>query len=143
MITFRNCILIFIFFSFFCNCKTIEAGIDTKTKVRYIEIYESICCPRDYKHDNHLNVYIKDFEDKNNVILKSNFKLPLGREGETAYFLSLESLSFELQEKFVNERIKTLKAGDKSIINHLKKTITIKQALKMWENKSINNLIKI
>jgi hypothetical protein len=66
----------------------------------------------------------------------------LGREGEAAYFLSLQNISSELQEKFVNERLETLKANDTSVISHLKKPIKIKEALKMWENISMNNLIK-
>jgi|TARA_B110000240_G_scaffold17358_1_gene17750 hypothetical protein len=47
-----------------------------------------------------------------------------------------------LQEKFVDERIKTLKTADKSIINHLKKPILIKEAFKIWENKAMNSLLK-
>jgi hypothetical protein len=105
-------------------------------------MYESICCPRDYKHDTPLKAYIKTFETQNKVSLKSNFKLSLGREGETAYFLSLENISSKLREKFVNERIETLKKDDKSIINHLEKPISIEEALKMWENISTKKLIK-
>lgn len=135
----------FILFSHNYNCKTTTTNleIDSETKIRYIEMYESICCPRDYKHDNHLINYIKSFEYTNNVSLNSNFKLPLGREGEAAYFLSLENLSLELQVKFINERLITLKTNDKSILNHLKNPISINQALKSWENISIINLIKI
>lgn len=145
MILLRNFIRIiaFAFFFIISSCKTTEAGIKIKTKVRYIEMYESICCPRDYKHDTNIKDYIKNFENKNNVVLKSNFKISLGREGEAAYFLCLENLSIELQEKFVDQRIKTLKTDDKSIINHLKKPILIKEALKMWENKAMNSLIKL
>jgi hypothetical protein len=47
-----------------------------------------------------------------------------------------------LQEKFVDERIKTLKTADKSIINNLKKPILIKEALKIWKNKAMNSLLK-
>ncbi len=134
--------IVFAFFIIILSCKTTEAGVDTKTKVRYIEIYGSICCPRDYKHDNSLRQYIKNFENKNNVVLKANFILPLGREGEAGFFLSLEKLSRNLQKKFVNERLNQLKTNDKSAVNHLKKPIYIKQALTMWDNSSINNLIK-
>ncbi len=106
-------------------------------------MYESVCCPRDYKHDNNLMNYIETFENKNDVKLASNFKLSLGREGEAAYFISLENLSSALQEKFINERLKTLKIDDKSVINHLKNPISINKALEMWENISLNKLIKI
>jgi hypothetical protein len=139
---FRNFILTTAFFFLISSCKTTEAGINIRTKVRYIEMYESICCPRDYKHDNNIKEYINNFENKNSVDLKSNFKMSLGREGEAAYFLSLSNLSKELREQFVNERTKTLKTDDKSIISHLKKPILIKEALKMWENKAMNSLIK-
>lgn len=106
-------------------------------------MYESVCCPRDYKHDNNLLLYIKSFETENKVKLESNFKLQLGKEGEAAYFLSLENISKELQEKFVGERLKALKKDDKSVINHLKNPISINKALEMWENESLNKLIKI
>lgn len=129
------------------NCKTkattTDLDINSETKIRYIEMYGSLCCPRDSKYDNHLNKYIKTFENEYHVNLESNFKLRLGKEGEAAYFLSLENLSLELQEKFVKQRLEIIKTNDKSIINHLETPITIKQALRPWENKSINNLIKI
>ena len=129
------------------SCKTITADksleIDGETKIRYIEMYESVCCPRDYKHDDNLMNYIKSFETENKIKLESNFKLQLGREGEAAYFISLENLSEYLQEKFVNERLKKIKTDDKSVINYLKNPISINKALMMWENTSVNSLIKI
>lgn len=106
-------------------------------------MYESVCCPRDYKHDDNLMNYIKSFETENKIKLESNFKLQLGREGEAAYFISLENLSKKLQEKFVNERLKKIKSDDKSVIHDLKNPITLNKALEMWENTSINRLIKI
>ena len=106
-------------------------------------MYESVCCPRDYKHDDNLMNYIKSFETENKIKLESNFKLQLGREGEAAYFISLENLSEYLQEKFVNERLKKIKTDDKSVINYLKNPISINKALMMWENTSVNSLIKI
>ena len=119
-----------------------EAKIESETKIRYIEMYESICCPRDYKHDNHLLGYIKKFEAENNIILTANFKLQLGKEGEAAYFLSLENLSFKQQEKFINERSGAIKSDDKSVINNLGSPVTIKKSLELWDNLSFNNLIK-
>lgn len=106
-------------------------------------MYESICCPRDYKHDTHLINYIKNFETKNDVILKSNFKLQLGREGEAAYFLSLENLSVSLQEAFVNNRLQEINPDDTSIKNQLANPISIKECLKRWDNLTINNLTKL
>tara|TARA_R110002049_G_scaffold208258_1_gene378733 strand:- start:370 stop:690 length:321 start_codon:yes stop_codon:yes gene_type:complete len=106
-------------------------------------MYESICCPRDYKYNHHLVRYIKNFETKNNANITSSYKLSLGKEGEAAYFLSLENLSPKLQKKFINDRLETLKTNDKSVINYLKNPITLMQALKPWKNLSVNNLIKI
>lgn len=127
------------------NCKTVSESfaIDTDVNIRYIERYGSICCPRDYKFDNHLVKYIKAFENINHVTLESNFKLLLGKEGEAAYFLSLENLSVELRNKFVNQRLETLHANDESVINYLKTPVSIQEALKPWENKTTTNLIKL
>lgn len=116
--------------------------IATDTKIHYIEMYESICCPRDYKHDIHLLSYIDNFEINNNISLNSNFRLPLGREGEAAYFLSLDNLPYRLQEKFIQNRLKLLKPNDKSVESYLKRPININKALEKWENISTNNLIK-
>ncbi|WP_179006125.1 hypothetical protein [Winogradskyella forsetii] len=102
-----------------------------------------MCCPRDYKYDHHLVRYIKNFEAENNTNITSSYKLSLGKEGEAAYFLSLESLSPKLQKKFINYRLETLKTNDKSVINHLKNPITLQQALQPWKNRTLNNLIKI
>jgi len=127
------------------NCKTVSKSYDIEAEIniRYIENYGSICCPRDYKFDNHLVKYIKAFEYENNVTLKSNFKLLLGKEGEAAYFLSLENLSEELRNTFVNHRLNMLMVDDKSVINYLKTPVSIQEALKPWENKTTTNLIKL
>lgn len=145
MIFSRSILTVFILLSLNYSCKTTSSGlnIDSNKKVRYVEIYGSICCPRDYKFDNHLIGYIDDFETTNSVSIKSSYKLPLGKEGEAAYFLSLENLSQKLQEKFINGRLRILKTNDSSIKNHLKNPITIKHALGPWKNYSINNLIII
>ena len=127
------------------NCKTPSESfiIEADINIRYIERYGSICCPRDYKFDNHLVKYIKAFENVNDVTLESNFKLRLGKEGEAAYFLSLENLSVELRNKFVKHRLETLKVNDKSVINHLKTPISIEEALKPWEHRTTTNLTKL
>lgn len=116
--------------------------IATDTKIRYVETYESVCCPRDYKHDNHLLNYIENFEKNNNVHLSSSYKLPLGKEGEAAYFLSLDKLTFSMQKKFIQNRLKLLKSNDKSVASYLEKPITVNKALKKWDNISTNRLIK-
>lgn len=141
----KTLLLVLLFQSYGCKpvTPTSSIQINGETKIRYIEMYGSICCPRDYKYDNQLVNYIKTFESNNKVKLTSNYKMSLGKEGETAYFLSLESLTEELQEKFINERLETLKKDDQSVINHLKNPISINQAIKLWENKSLNNLKKI
>ncbi|AUC82283.1 hypothetical protein [Lacinutrix sp. Bg11-31] len=135
------------------NCKAPSSSVNVGTesemmkvegeiKIRYIEMYGSVCCPRDYKHDNHLLNYIKDFETENNISLAFNFKLQLGREGEAVYFLSLENLSFKQQENFINERSAGIKSDDKSVVNNLNNPVSIKKHLESWDNVSINNLIK-
>jgi hypothetical protein len=141
----RNILSVFILLSLNYNCKTTasDLNIDSNKKVRYVEMYGSICCPRDYKYDHHLIGYIDEFETTNNVAIKSSYKLPLGKEGEATYFLSLDNLSQKLQEEFINGRLKILKANDSSIKNYLKNPITIKQALQPWKNYSINNLTLI
>ncbi len=136
-------ILILILFSIIgCKPVALKSSVCTEIKVKYIEMYGSVCCPRDYKQDNHLLNYIRDFENKYHVKLECNYKLQLGREGEAAYFLSFENLSTELQEKFISGREKILKSNDKSVINYMENPVPIKEALKMWEQTSINNLIK-
>lgn len=145
MIFSRNILIIIILLSSNYNCKTTPLGlnIDRNKKVKYVEVYGSICCPRDYKYDHHLMSYINDFEKTNDVSINSSYKLSLGKEGEAAYFLSLENLSQNLQNKFIHDRLKTLQTNDESAINHLNNPITLKQALKPWKNKTVNNLIKI
>ena len=140
----RNLIIIILLFQNF-NCKAAPSNtlIDEDILIRYIEIYGSVCCPRDYKFDNHLLKYIDIFENKHSVNLKSNFKMILGREGEAAYFISLENLSEELQEEFVTQRLATLDKEDQSIKNYINKPISVKQALGLWQNKTITNLLKL
>ena len=139
----RNLMFLFLIFQNY-NCKTVSENftIDSEIKIRYIERYGSICCPRDYKFDNHLLKYIKTFESTYQVNLDANFKLLLGKEGEAAYFLSLENLSIELRNTFVEQRLKTLNVNDPSVINYLETPVSIQGALKPWENKTTANLIK-
>ncbi|MCW2120611.1 hypothetical protein [Flavobacterium sp. 7A] len=117
--------------------------IDGNAKIRYIEMYGSVCCPRDYKYNSPLLSYIKNFEAENDVKLDLRYKISLGKEGEAAYFLSLENLTPNLRQKFVVERLKILKKNDESIRYYLENPISIKKALNMWGNMSISKLIKI
>ena len=136
-------ILILLLQNFNCKAAPLNTVIDEDTPIRYIEIYGSVCCPRDYKFDTHLLEFIKTFENTYHVKLESNYKLILGREGEAAYFLSLDNLSEELREKFVTQRLAVMHADDKAIKNYLNKTISLKEALLLWNGKTVTNLLKL